>query len=335
MPLTRLWRAIHRRTNPQPLAAARIVIGINAAFASLEAWRMLSRVLRPLIVKLPYFSSVPVLPSSGLRIFIAAWLVAALLFALGWKTRLAGTVLSLVTGYTLLMDQQNYSNHLYLLFLVVLLLTVADCGAAWSLDARRQSSERDVAAWPIHLLKIEVTIVYFFSALAKITPQYLAGEILSASLKQEGWLTVPQTWRVPAVMSLLAVASVVAEFFIGFGLWSRRLRLSAIFAGIGFHLLVIALLDSSRLSLAIFAMEMVAMYLLFLDVELLKRMKSAGPRELGNDEAPARWKRGMPDLAKAWIRIAISESWKRQIEMSRVAPWGRGRAAGAARRWRF
>jgi hypothetical protein len=241
-----------------------MIIGIDAALASLEAWRMLSPMLSPLVVRLPFFSSVPLLPSTALRIFIPVWLVAALLFALGWKTRVAGAVLVLVTGYTLVLDQQTYSNHLYLLFVVVLLLTISDSGAAWSLDARRHA-RRDVAAWPILLLKIEVTIVYVFSALAKITPRYLDGEILTASLKQEGWTAVPQSWQAPAAMSLLAAMSIVVELFIAFGLWSRRLRPFAIVAGAGFHLLIIMLLDSSRLSLAIFALAMFAMYVLFVD----------------------------------------------------------------------
>lgn len=235
----------------QQLAAARILIGVNAALAALEASRILPRLLTPLVLKLPVFSWLPVLPSSALRLFIAVWLVAAAAFALGWKTRVAGGVLTLVTGYTLVLDQQTYSNHLYLLFLVILLLTIADSGAAWA----------------ILLLKIQVTIVYFFSAMAKITPQYLAGEILIRSLKQEGWLAVPESWRTPAAMSLLAVTSIAVELFIAFGLWSPRLRLAAIIAGTGFHLLIIAVLDSSRLSLAIFALSMFAVYVLFVDAE--------------------------------------------------------------------
>ena len=191
--------------NAQQLAVARILVGVNAAFAALEASRMLPRLLTPIVVKIPFSPLVPVLPSSALPLFLAVWLAAALAFALGWKTRVAGAVLALVTGYTLVLDQQTYSNHLYLLFLVILLLTIAHSGAARA----------------ILLLKIQVTIVYFFSAVAKITPQYLAGEILTRSLKQEGWLAVPEAWRTPAAMSLLAVTSIVTELFIAFGLWSH------------------------------------------------------------------------------------------------------------------
>ncbi|HET8774908.1 MAG TPA: HTTM domain-containing protein [Thermoanaerobaculia bacterium] len=267
-------RILHRvaglRANARQLAAARILIGANAAFAAFEASRMLPRLLEPIVVKVPISSLVPVLPVGALRLFLTVWLLAAAAFALGWKTRAAGSMLALVTGYTLVLDQQTYSNHLYLLFLAILLLTISDSGAAWALDARHAARE-EVAGWPILLLKIQVAIVYFFSAAAKITPEYLSGEILTGSLKQGGWLAVPESWRTPAAMSVLAAASIAAELFIAFGLWSPRLRLAAIGAGTGFHLLIIAVLDSSRLSLGIFALEMFAVYLLFVDAALWKR----------------------------------------------------------------
>jgi hypothetical protein len=239
------------RVSARQLAVVRLLIGVSAGFAAWEASRMLPRLLGPLVIRLPFFSWLPVLPSSALPLFLAVWLLAAVAFAVGWKTRVAGPLLTLAIGYTLFLDQQTYSNHLYLLLLVVLLLTI--------------SGGR--VGWPILLLKIQVTIVYFFSAMAKITPQYLAGEILISSLKQEGWLAVPGAWRAPAAMSALAMASIVAELFIAFGLWSRRLRLPAIFAGAGFHLLTVAVLDSSRLSLAIFTLAMFAVYVLFVDAE--------------------------------------------------------------------
>lgn len=256
MPLMRLLhRIVHLRTSPQPLAIARIMVGFSSLFAALEAWRALPRILRPLIVKIPFLPWLPLLPSGTLPLFIAAWLLAALLFIIGWQTRIAGTIVTLATGYALFLDEQLYSNHLYLLFVILLLLTIADSGAAWSLDARSRREQRDVAEWPILLLKIQISVVYVFSALAKITPQYLAGESLNASLRH--------AWRFPIPISAIAAASIAIELFIGFGLWSRRVRPFAIIAGIAFHALILALVDSSRLSLGIFALEIFAVYVLF------------------------------------------------------------------------
>lgn len=292
MPLTRLLhRIVHLRIGARQLAVARILIGVNAMFASLEAMRALQRVLPPMIVKIPFIASLPVMPSRALPAYIAGSILAALLFVLGWKTRFAGAVLALSTGYTLIVDQQAFSNHLYLLFLAVLLLTIADSGAAWSLDARRRGTRAQVAAWPALLLRFQVTVVYVFSALAKITPQYLAGEILLRSLKQGGLLAVPQSWRTPGFVISLAVASIFLELFIACGLWSRRLRPYAIVAGIGFHTLILVMIDSSRLSLAIFALTMFAAYVLFVDEKSWHRWKSikkssADPRADARRETP-------------------------------------------------
>jgi serine/threonine-protein kinase len=44
-------------------------------------------------------------------------------------------------------------------------LTVADSGAAWSLDALLRVARDSVPAWPVRLLKIQASLVYGFSAL--------------------------------------------------------------------------------------------------------------------------------------------------------------------------
>ncbi len=61
------------------------------------------------------------------------------------------------------------------------------------------------------------------------------------------------------------MTAIVLELFIGLALWSRRFRLVAVLAGVGFHAFIIAAIDSSRLSLGIFSLEMFAVYLLFFD----------------------------------------------------------------------
>ena len=251
------------------MAIARIIIGITSMFAAFEIWRLLPHFLKPTVIKLPYFKWVPLLPSHSVWAFMLLWLLAAIAFTVGWKTRMAGAVLVGAIGYSLLLDQQLYSNHLYLLFLIVVLLTIANSGAAISMDAK-QAERATVPGWPIWLLKVQISIVYLFSAIAKLTPQYLSGEVLTASLKQYGFFTVPMTWRVPLAMKLLAIVAIVMELFIGLGLWSRRLRPVAVIAGVLFHTFIIVALDSSRLSLSIFALEMFAVYLLFFDDTPLK-----------------------------------------------------------------
>lgn len=259
-----LSRVFGLRARARLVAIARIVIALVCVLAALETWRSFNRLLLPTVIKLPYLESLPSLSPRSLPAFTLLWLLAAVVFLLGWHTRVAGALLAGVIAYTLLWDQQLYSNHLYLLFLMVLLLTIADSGAAISFDAGR-GDRPSIEGWPVLLLKLQVSIVYIFSAVAKLTPEYLSGEVLSQSLKRAGYFAFSTSWRVVNVMVTLAVIAIVLELFIGLGLWFKRLRLAAVIAGVGFHLFIIAALDSSRLSLGIFALEMFAVYPLFFD----------------------------------------------------------------------
>jgi hypothetical protein len=145
------------------------------------------------------------------------------------------------------------------------LLTIAGSADAWSVDAGRNGSRDDVAAWPVVLMKCQVTIVYLSSAAAKLTPLYLAGEVLRQSIKPEALWLVPAAWRSPSFWSAMAYASILVELFIALALWSGRVRVAAWIVGAGFHLLLLTSVDSSRLSLLIFALDLIPAYVLFVD----------------------------------------------------------------------
>ena len=228
---------------------------------ALEVWRLLSRLLNPQMIQLPYFTWLPRLPSSAVLLFVAVWIIASASFLLGYRTRVAGAIITCLATYTLLLDQQTYSNHLYLFLVIVLLLTVANSGGALSIDML--GDHDDAAVWPIFLLKVQLSLVYGFSAMAKLTPQFLSGDVLSQTLRQSGWVVFPQSFRTPALLTALAVAGIILELFIATGLWIKRVRPVAVFAGVLLHLFIISMLDSSRLSLVIFALELFALYPLF------------------------------------------------------------------------
>jgi hypothetical protein len=249
------------RASPHFLAVARIMIGLCSFAVAWEVWRMLSRLLNPQMLQLPYFTWLPRIPSNAVLPLVALWLIASAAFLVGYKTRLAGAIITFLSGYILFLDQQTYSNHLYLFFLIVSLLTVAGSGAALSID--RPGDADDVPAWPILLLKVQVSLVYGFSALAKLTPQFLSGEVLSQTLRQNGWLVFPQSLRTSQLLTVLAIAAIILELFIAIALWIKRVRAAAVLAGVILHVFIISMLDSSRLSLSIFAWEMFALYPLF------------------------------------------------------------------------
>ena len=264
MPVTnQLLRLFQLRASSHLLAVARILIGLCSFAVAWEVWRILSRLLNPVVVQLAYFSLAAAAALKRLTSFCRRMVSRHDSFCGGFKPRFAGAIITCLSAYVLLLDQQTYSNHFYLFFLIMLLLTVADSGAALSLDALQTGKRDHVAGWPILLLKLQVSLVYGFSAFAKLTRQFLSGDVLSQTLKQHGWLTFPDSWRSPQVLTALAVSAIFVELFIAFGLWSKRLRWAAVIAGVTLHFFILTMLDSSRLSLGIFALEMFALYPLF------------------------------------------------------------------------
>jgi hypothetical protein len=260
-----LSQIVTRRTDARPVAIVRMLVGLAAIGFAFEAWANIGRVLSPQVVDMPYVAWYPVLPAVALPLFIGGWLCAALAFALGLGTRLCGVILTLSMAYTLFLDQQLYSNHLYLATLVLLLLTIAESGARFSLDARRSGGRDLILAWPILLLKIEISIVYFYAALVKVNPQYLSGALLTTFWPLNQFAALHGGWA--WVLPYLAVASILVEFFLAIALWLPRWRWLALAVGVGFHMLIIwtggAQPGSPDIPFAIFALVTIAPYALF------------------------------------------------------------------------
>jgi len=262
-----LLQIVTRQTDARQAAIVRMLVGLAAIGFALEAWVNMGRVLSPQVVDMPYVAWYPILPAAMLPLFIGLWLCAALAFAIGLGTRVCGAILTLLMAYTLFLDQQLYSNHLYLATLVLLLLTIADSGARFSLDARRSGGHDLILEWPILLLKIEISIVYFYAALLKINPQYLSGVMLGGFWPFNELAALPGFWS--SVLPIAAVASILVELFLAVALWVPRLRWLALAVGIGFHMLIIWTGGSQPgvpdIPFAIFALVTVAPYALFFD----------------------------------------------------------------------
>lgn len=263
--VTALVRLVNRHIDPRPLAIARIIIGAAALFRAGEAMRIVVQIIEPGNLQLPYVPWLPELHAAGVPIILGVWIIAALALILGWRTRVAGATLAAAMGYILLLDEQTYSNHLYLLTILALLLAWADAGAAYSLDARR-TGRRLVPAGPVFLLQAQLSIVYGFSALAKVNLNYISGAVISLNLDRESWFAVPASLHTPDFLAWVALVTICCEAFIALALWIERWRPAAFLAGLALHVgIVIWMVSGIRFQLVIFALEMWALYVLFID----------------------------------------------------------------------
>jgi predicted DCC family thiol-disulfide oxidoreductase YuxK len=161
-------------------------------------------------------------------------------------------------------DQQLYSNHFYLVVLLVGLLTLARPGSALSIDALRGEGRETVPQWPLFLIRAQISIVYLFTGLAKINPSFLSGAVVSESLRNRGPLPVPLEWRVDEVMVAMSVIAIATELFLSVALWVPRLRPIAFVVGLGLHVWI-AFWLSPMAPLMVFSLIILSPYILFLD----------------------------------------------------------------------
>lgn len=217
-----------------PIGLARAGLGVAALLGAAEMARGLKALHTPGVIRIPRFESLPVLPQSGVALFLGAWVLAGLAFCLGWHTRTAGVLLLGFQVYSLALDHQLYSNHLYLMALFTLLLTLADSGASFSLDAHRRGSVPYIPAWPVALMRVLVSIVYGFAVLAKLNAFFMSGIVLRQNMRVPGMEHVPN-W----IFMVLALASVATEAFLAYAFWRKRLKTVAFLVGLGFHVTIV------------------------------------------------------------------------------------------------
>lgn len=257
--LSALEAFFERRVDPRPIALARVVVGCAALLRAYVSYRYIEYVLRSNAVRAPIVDGVPLLTLDWLPYYCGVWVVAACAFIVGFQTRTAGAVLTALLGYHLIADQNLFFNHIHFLMLIVFLLTVAGAGATWSADwLLAGRPRRTVALWAITLGKLQISIVYFYTALAKINPHFLSGKLLTGSLQH-----LPQVLKTPAVMEALSYGVVAGEMFLAFGMWFPRTRIPALLTGVAMHV-VIPILIHPYMVLIVFSTAAIGAYGFFL-----------------------------------------------------------------------
>lgn len=236
---------------------ARAGVGVAALLGAVEVASELRALTDPALLRLPRLDALPELGPQAVGPFLGVWILAALAFTAGWRTRTAGITLTGFLIYVMLLDQQLYSNHLYLMTLLVPLLTLAGSDASFSVRALRKGRQDTVAAWPVLLIRLLVTIVYGYAVLAKLNLIYLSGLVLKFNLQIPGLDSLP-----PMTFAGLAFASLATELFLALAFWSPRLRPLALVAGVGFHLTILITMQILP-DLLTFLILMVSAYLAF------------------------------------------------------------------------
>jgi len=126
------------------------------------------------------FDWITPLPGPGMYILFAGLGILALAMMVGWHYRLSALLFFLGFTYSFLLEQARYLNHFYLICLISFLMIWMPAHRAFSVDAQqRPAIAAQVApAWTLWLLRAQLGLVYFYAGVAKLNPDWLAGEPL-------------------------------------------------------------------------------------------------------------------------------------------------------------
>ena len=180
------------------------------------------------------------------KVFLAPWYgavvaLALLAFGASRRPRLSGLLLILLLAPLAGMAYFGNSRQMALTGLVALWLLPG--------PAPQGRDALEAPIWPIRLIQINLAAVYGWNAIAKATPEFLSGRVLmemsttysnflvdlSDGYLHVGFLSLP-VW-------LCAWATVLTEAALAIGFWFRRTRWATAFLGVGFHVILMGVVE--------------------------------------------------------------------------------------------
>jgi hypothetical protein len=203
------------------------------------------------------------LPGPGRSGMLLVFLLQSYLgFRIAWGAagRISLIALTALYGYGYFISQLDSYQHHYLLFL----LLVVACFVPWhqaprnsdraSKRARAPSSSPMVTSWALRLIFVQISILYFWAAVAKLDPAWLDGTTIGRQMQPGAMRGVAEALGLAAMAKLV----IATELFLAVALFVRRLWLPALLAGVGLH----ASIELTGFEIGIFSYYMFAFYLL-------------------------------------------------------------------------
>jgi predicted DCC family thiol-disulfide oxidoreductase YuxK len=232
------------QTPAAPMTICRIAIGLAAAVRSAMQYGLLRQLYSGEVIPLRNIEWLPDFPPVLVFLSVAT----SLAFAVGFHTRITGALTLAFFLYQFLLDSNLYANNTYLLILILFLVTLPN------------STTPTIPRWQSLLPRLQVTIVYVYSVLFKINPEFLTGQTTAEAMR------LPASWLSTPIPALLAIAALALELAIPIVLWIPRLRPTAFVMGALLHLgIVIGMERHYTGAMLCFGTTMLAPFLLFLE----------------------------------------------------------------------
>ncbi|MFH5207219.1 HTTM domain-containing protein [Antrihabitans sp. NCIMB 15449] len=211
---------------------------------------------------------------------IAVWavwgtlMVGSIALTLGWHSRLAALLVFVCMVSFQRRDIYVFNSGDVLVRMEALMLALAPCGAALSLDRRRTAgsfwSAQLRAPWVIRLMQVQLSLIYLVTVHGKVAgTTWNDGTAVAYALQLrdlQNFAAPEWLWTSPFFMNVATWGTLLVELALGVFVWNKRLRPYVLIAGVVMHLMIL-----TSLAVAFFSFAMFILYLSFVSPETAMR----------------------------------------------------------------
>lgn len=282
-----LWELFFEPVDNSPLVLFRgifgLLIALEAGGAIATGWVRRVFVEPTFTFNFIGFDWLQPLGGETMYVLYAAMAVLGIMVMLGYYYRFAVISFGLLWTVSYLLQKTSYNNHYYLLILLCGMMAIVPAHCYWSIDVKqgRVAQALTCPRWCLLIFGLQVGIVYFFAAVAKLYPGWLSGEVIADWLANKAdyfiigpWLQA--TW-LPKVIAIGGVA--FDALVVPLLLW-KRTRLVAFVVGLAFHLF-----NSAVFHIGIFPYLMIGICVFYFPPEQIRRWFF--PNKLSKEEEVA------------------------------------------------
>ena len=267
----------YKPTDIAPLIVFRIFFGFLIACESfgaiLTGWvyrNLVSPKITFNFIGLDFLQSIR--QGNTMYFYFAIMGILGLFIMLGFKYKIAISLYTLLWAGAYFMQKTAYNNHYYLLLIISFLMVFFPANKSHSLDVKYGfvKKENTMPPWVVFTLIFQITIVYFFAALAKFYPDWLNGtftkNLLVSSTTNLFFLKLfSQKW----FYLFIAYAGIAFDLLIIPLLFCKKTRTFALIASLIFHIfnaitLEIGIFPFFALTFALFFYDPLSIRKLFL-----------------------------------------------------------------------
>lgn len=243
-------RLFNRTTAITPLVFYRVVFGFLMMASQirfyLKGWVVDCFFGSNFQFKYQFFEWVQPLQSiSQMKLLVLLCAFFAFCIALGFMYRLTSVLFLISFTYLELIEKAWYLNHYYFVSLVAFLLCLMPAHRYFSIDSWLWPKIKQfwVPVWTITSLKVMMSLVYFFAAIAKINPDWmLANQPLKIWLTAQTELPILNVLFSPKLSAaLFSYGGFFYDFTIPFLLWNKKTRPYAFVLVVFFHVMTAVL----------------------------------------------------------------------------------------------